>query len=266
MENKLKAYHTMQANDKIDTYLANEMLGFPAEMRTYETPLAILEDLHVSKIDLLSNNPDKFEAFMDKISVVTPLEGKPNKHNAKYLTAKRHRENLRRSPQQEQLRRSPGDGSSDLSNQKPEEGSKEDLLSRLQKEVPLDLPPISVIERLRIGVVRTRWNATLVDSLFEGCKTALLDAKVQSANILEHIVPGAYELPFAAKVGYIISVVSINLVTSTAHGEIWNCRRGYLLRCLGERTDRALQVYFSSCITGLNESTTANRNSCYLWR
>lgn len=198
LENKLKAYHAMQTDDKIDTYLANEMLGFPAEMRTYETPLAILEDMRISKIDLLSNNPDKFQAFKDKICNVTPLLCEPNEHNAKYLTAKRRRETSLSalngtSPQQ---LHSPAE----VVDKKREKGSKEDLLASLKKEVALDLPPLSVIQRLRLGIVRTRWNAALVDSLFEGCKDALLDAKLQSSNIFESTVPGAFELPFAAQV------------------------------------------------------------------
>ena len=200
LENKLKAYRTMQTDDKIDTYLANEMLGFPAEMRTYETPLAILNDLRIAKINLLSNNPDKFQAFQEKIAFVTPLLCKPNKHNANYLTAKRHRETARATPSSIRLQQQHSLNNNNNNNKPFEKGSKEDLLDGLKKEVALDLPPIPVIEKLRLGIVRTRWNATLVDSLFEGCKESLLASKVQSTNILESVVPGAFELPFAAQV------------------------------------------------------------------
>jgi len=202
LENKLKAYHAMQANDSIDTYLANEMLGFPAEMRNYDTPLAILEELNISKIELLSNNPEKFQAFEEKIAAFSPLLCKPNKHNEKYLGAKRNRETALKAaitlPLQQQHQQQ---------QQKEEEGNskekqrieKYDIIDKLKKEVPLALPAVSEIEKLRLGIVRTRWNAEFVDSFFEGTKEALLAAKVKSEHIFESVVPGAWELPFAAQ-------------------------------------------------------------------
>ncbi len=47
-----------------------------------------------------------------------------------------------------------------------------------------------------VVVVRTEWNASIVEELFAGCKK-LLNAK--KIKIREIIVPGAVEIPFAIK-------------------------------------------------------------------
>ena len=53
---------------------------------------------------------------------------------------------------------------------------------------------------MRIGIIRTRWNAEHVDSLTKACKTALTDdCKVDEDNIFETSVPGSFELPMAAR-------------------------------------------------------------------
>jgi 6,7-dimethyl-8-ribityllumazine synthase len=50
----------------------------------------------------------------------------------------------------------------------------------------------------RVAIVRTRWNATVVDALVAGAREELLRSGVFEGNIVELQVPGAYELPFAA--------------------------------------------------------------------
>jgi len=52
---------------------------------------------------------------------------------------------------------------------------------------------------LQIGVLRTRWNDEHVTNLVDGIKAGLKDCKVKEENIFIKEVPGAYELPFAAK-------------------------------------------------------------------
>eukprot|EP00581_Thalassiosira_minuscula_P008283 CAMPEP_0183702254 /NCGR_PEP_ID=MMETSP0737-20130205/419_1 /TAXON_ID=385413 /ORGANISM="Thalassiosira miniscula, Strain CCMP1093" /LENGTH=229 /DNA_ID=CAMNT_0025928829 /DNA_START=95 /DNA_END=784 /DNA_ORIENTATION=- len=52
---------------------------------------------------------------------------------------------------------------------------------------------------IRIGILRTRWNDEHVSSLVDGIKTGVKECKVTEENIFLKEVPGAYELPYAAK-------------------------------------------------------------------
>lgn len=54
---KLKAYNLIDMG--LDTMQANVALGHPADGRTYDIASSILNDLNVSSIKLLTNNPDK---------------------------------------------------------------------------------------------------------------------------------------------------------------------------------------------------------------
>ncbi|EGB02720.1 hypothetical protein AURANDRAFT_72831, partial [Aureococcus anophagefferens] len=51
----------------------------------------------------------------------------------------------------------------------------------------------------RIGIIRTKWNPKVVDALSDGAKRACLDVGVLEENIFETQVPGAWELPSAAR-------------------------------------------------------------------
>ena len=52
---------------------------------------------------------------------------------------------------------------------------------------------------LRVGIVAARFNDHIVTSLRDGARRALLRVGVKEKNIIEHWVPGAFELPLAAK-------------------------------------------------------------------
>lgn len=87
--NKMKAY---QLQDRgLDTFQANMHLGFEADARTYEDALFILQDLGIQQIRLLTNNPEKLQAFDGSdIEVVerVPLIISPEAENEFYLRAK----------------------------------------------------------------------------------------------------------------------------------------------------------------------------------
>ena len=92
LENKLHAYH-LQENG-LDTVEANVRLGFPPDLRDYGAGAQILEDLGITRIRLLTNNPMKIKSLegygieiVERVPIVVP----PNEHDAKYLATKRER-------------------------------------------------------------------------------------------------------------------------------------------------------------------------------
>jgi 6,7-dimethyl-8-ribityllumazine synthase len=52
------------------------------------------------------------------------------------------------------------------------------------------------IKNASVVVVRTEWNAAIVDELFAGCKKILEAGKI---DLKDFRVPGAFEIPFAIK-------------------------------------------------------------------
>lgn len=88
--NKLKAYKLQEQG--LDTVEANLHLGFPMDKRDYGIGAQILRYLNVTKIRLLSNNPQKRAGLLGyglEIVETLPLEALPNPHNQKYLQTKR---------------------------------------------------------------------------------------------------------------------------------------------------------------------------------
>jgi GTP cyclohydrolase II len=89
---KLQAYELQDAG--IDTVEANHALGFKADYRDFTLPAAILRDLGVSRVRLLTNNPHKAHALTDAgIEVVAriPCEAAPTSHSLTYLRTKKER-------------------------------------------------------------------------------------------------------------------------------------------------------------------------------
>ena len=89
---KLQAYALQDAG--FDTVDANRALGFAADCRDFSLPAAILHELGIARVRLLSNNPHKFRALVDAgIEVVAqiPCEAAPNPHSLAYLRAKKER-------------------------------------------------------------------------------------------------------------------------------------------------------------------------------
>ena len=89
---KLEAYELQDAG--LDTIEANHALGFKADLRDFSLPAAIVRDLGIKKVRLLSNNPRKSRALRENgIEVVAQLacEAVPNPHSLAYLQAKREK-------------------------------------------------------------------------------------------------------------------------------------------------------------------------------
>jgi len=89
---KLKAYALQDQG--LDTVEANQALGFRADLRDYGIGLQILQDLGLTKVRLLTNNPKKADAFViqghglevvDQVPIIAPEEA----DRTRYLAAKR---------------------------------------------------------------------------------------------------------------------------------------------------------------------------------
>jgi 3,4-dihydroxy 2-butanone 4-phosphate synthase / GTP cyclohydrolase II len=88
----LQAYELQDAG--IDTVEANHALGFKADYRDFSLPAAILRDLGVSRVRLLTNNPRKVHALTNAgIQVVAriPCEAAPTSYSLAYLRTKKER-------------------------------------------------------------------------------------------------------------------------------------------------------------------------------
>lgn len=89
---KLQAYALQDAG--LDTVEANERLGFKADQRDFTLPGEILKALGVTRVRLLSNNPDKVEALERAgVHVVerVPCEVTPSPHAEEYLKTKKEK-------------------------------------------------------------------------------------------------------------------------------------------------------------------------------
>jgi 3,4-dihydroxy 2-butanone 4-phosphate synthase / GTP cyclohydrolase II len=89
---KLEAYALQDAGR--DTVDANLDLGLPADARHYGAASQVLRDLGVTRVRLLTNNPDKATALADfgvAVEARVPLTPRPNAHNLRYLRTKRDR-------------------------------------------------------------------------------------------------------------------------------------------------------------------------------
>lgn len=90
LSNKLKAYKLQE--EGYDTLEANLKLGFKGDERDYGIGAQIIRDLGVTKIRLMSNNPQKRTGLIGyglEIVDNVSLEIESNKHNELYLKTKR---------------------------------------------------------------------------------------------------------------------------------------------------------------------------------
>jgi GTP cyclohydrolase II len=89
---KLEAYELQDAG--LDTVEANHALGFKADCRNFRLPAAILRDLGIERVRLLSNNPRKASALAESgidVAACLPCEAQTNPHSYPYLRTKKEK-------------------------------------------------------------------------------------------------------------------------------------------------------------------------------
>ncbi len=92
LENKLHAYRKQE--EGLDTVEANVALGFAPDLRDYGEGAQMLEDLGISKVRLMTNNPCKVKGLdgygieiVERVPIVIPA----NAHDKRYLDTKREK-------------------------------------------------------------------------------------------------------------------------------------------------------------------------------
>ena len=92
LADKIAAYAVQDTG--VDTVTAQEELGLPVDARDYAAATAILHDLGVDAVRLLTNNPDKVASVVAagiEVASVERLQVAPVATNAAYLRTKRDR-------------------------------------------------------------------------------------------------------------------------------------------------------------------------------
>ncbi|GAA4121352.1 3,4-dihydroxy-2-butanone-4-phosphate synthase [Knoellia locipacati] len=92
LADKIAAYAVQDTG--IDTVAAQEQLGLPVDARDYAAATAILHDLGIDAVRLLTNNPDKVASVRSAgidVATVERLQVAPVPTNAAYLRTKRDR-------------------------------------------------------------------------------------------------------------------------------------------------------------------------------
>ncbi|WP_267881395.1 GTP cyclohydrolase II [Xenorhabdus nematophila] len=86
---KIDAYDLQSKG--IDTFTANEILGYKDDLRIFDDAVLMLKALSINLVDLITNNPDKVECLLSNnisINKVTPTGVYLTKENKEYLKSK----------------------------------------------------------------------------------------------------------------------------------------------------------------------------------
>ncbi|MDR0218275.1 MAG: GTP cyclohydrolase II RibA [Enterobacteriaceae bacterium] len=89
---KIDAYDLQSKG--IDTFTANEILGYKDDLRNFDDAVLILNALNIHSVDLITNNPEKVDCLLSngiKINKVIPTGVYLTKENKKYLESKAKR-------------------------------------------------------------------------------------------------------------------------------------------------------------------------------
>jgi len=89
---KLQAYALQDQG--LDTIEANEALGFDADCRDFSLAVAVLHELRVRQVRLMSNNPQKVEALTEggiEVIELIACEAPPSPYALSYLRTKKEK-------------------------------------------------------------------------------------------------------------------------------------------------------------------------------
>ena len=90
--NKLRALALQ--DDGLDTVEADEILGFDADRRDFNVPIAILKKMGIKSVRLITNNMEKVNAFVNngiKVNSRVHIEISPDKVKEEYMKTKKEK-------------------------------------------------------------------------------------------------------------------------------------------------------------------------------
>ena len=90
IHNKIMSYNIQE--NGLDTYQADNILGFSGDERDYRSAIEILKFFKVKRLELITNNPDKIEYLKKnniRVNKVIKIKAGINSHNLKYLRTKK---------------------------------------------------------------------------------------------------------------------------------------------------------------------------------
>jgi 3,4-dihydroxy 2-butanone 4-phosphate synthase / GTP cyclohydrolase II len=169
--NKIKAYSLQ--NSGLDTIEANIKLDLPVDSRNYDSAIEILKYLNVNKIDLITNNPKKCDSLKDLLNKRIDASCSLNKFNKRYLITKKEKMNHKLN----------------LNNL-----NKRDITLEKFDEYT------TLLKTKKIAIIGTNWNKEIIDLLSDKYSEYLQEYGIKKENIIKFNVPGAFELPFQAKI------------------------------------------------------------------
>ncbi|MGN7618879.1 MAG: GTP cyclohydrolase II RibA [Ehrlichia sp.] len=93
LANKIRTYQ-LQINHNFDTVDANRFFGFEDDERVFVPAVKILQKLRISKLQLLTNNPNKISEIQKhgiEVTKILPIFVDTNQHNINYINTKAKR-------------------------------------------------------------------------------------------------------------------------------------------------------------------------------
>jgi 6,7-dimethyl-8-ribityllumazine synthase len=73
------------------------------------------------------------------------------------------------------------------------------MASTQKNSATLRIDDVPDLSNAHIGMIVSKWNEEITDSLAKGCRQTLLQLGVKKKNLFQLEVPGSFELPGAAK-------------------------------------------------------------------
>jgi len=168
--NKVKAYK-LQQRCGLNTLEANGALGLDVDARTYDDINGIIEQLGITKIELLTENPDKVSSLHDLVVKTTPMITELNERNMGYLEVKKDH----------------------FITQTVTSSTVTPLVKG--HEPKIDISGYETAS-LKIALVYAMWHSYYIDQIRDKLKGYLCEFGVN--KIVEFEVPGSNEVPFKA--------------------------------------------------------------------